>query len=74
VKQPHTCDTSEVRHVHSQCTTKYLGHRIVSIVWADSNIIVAALFEVIHDLTTYQVHFGKAWKAKAHTLALLRGD
>jgi hypothetical protein len=25
VKQPHTCATSEVRHVHSQCMTKYLG-------------------------------------------------
>jgi hypothetical protein len=25
VRQPHTCGTSEVRHVHSQCTTKYMG-------------------------------------------------
>jgi hypothetical protein len=25
VKQPHTCGTLEVQHVHSQCTTKYLG-------------------------------------------------
>jgi hypothetical protein len=41
-------------HVHSQYTTKYLGRRIVSIIWADSDITVAALIEVIHGLTTYQ--------------------
>jgi hypothetical protein len=51
VKQPHTCGTSEVWHVHSQCTTRFLGHRIMSIVWADSDITVAALIEVIHGLT-----------------------
>jgi hypothetical protein len=60
VKQPHTCGTSEVRHVHSQCTAKYLGQRIVSIVWADSDITVAALIEAIHCLTTYRVSYGKA--------------
>jgi hypothetical protein len=45
--------------VHSQYTTKYLGRRIVSIVWADSDITVAALIEVIHDLIMYRVHEGK---------------
>jgi hypothetical protein len=74
VKQPHTCDTSEVQHGHSQCTTKYLGHQIVSIVWADSDITIAALIEVLHDLTTYWVSYGKAWRAKEHTLTLLWGD
>jgi hypothetical protein len=42
----------------------------VSIVWADSDITVAALIEVIHDLTTYQVCYGKAWRAKKHILTL----
>jgi hypothetical protein len=74
VKQPHTCGTSEVRHVHSQCTAKYLGCQIVSIVWANSDIMVATLIEVIHDLTTYQVHYGKAWRTKEQTLALLWED
>ena len=74
VKQPHTCGTSVVRHIHSQCTAKYLGRRIVSIVWADSDITVAALIEVIHGLTTYRVRYGKAWRAKEHALALLWGD
>jgi hypothetical protein len=32
VKQPHTCGTLEVHHVHSQCMTRFLGHRIMSIV------------------------------------------
>jgi hypothetical protein len=50
VKQPHTCDTSEVCHVHSQCTTRFLRHRIISIVWDDSDITVVALIEVIHGL------------------------
>jgi hypothetical protein len=74
VKQPHTCGTSEVRHVHSQCTTKYLGRRIVSIVWADFDITVVALIEAINCLTTYRVSYGKAWRAKEHALALLWGD
>jgi hypothetical protein len=74
VKQPHTCGMSEVRHVHSQCTTKYLGHQIVSIVLANSNIMVASLIEVIHGLTTYRVCYGKGWKAKLHALSLLWGD
>jgi hypothetical protein len=39
-----------------------------------SDITVAALIEVIHGLTTYRVHYGKAWRAKEHTLALLWGD
>jgi hypothetical protein len=52
VKQPHTCGTLEVWHMHSQCTAKYLGWGIVSIVWADSAIAVAALIKVIHGLTT----------------------
>jgi hypothetical protein len=74
VKQPHTYATLEVQHVHSQCTTKYLGRRIVSIMWVDSDITVAALIEAINCLTTYRVSYGKAWRAKEHALALLWGD
>jgi hypothetical protein len=46
----------------------------MSIMWAQSDITVAALIEVIHGLTTYRVHYDKAWRAKEHTLALLWGD
>jgi hypothetical protein len=74
VKQPHTYATLEVQHVHSQCTAKYLGRRIVSIMWIDSDITVAALIEAINCLTTYRVSYGKAWRAKEHALALLWGD
>jgi hypothetical protein len=74
VKQPHTCGTSKVWNVHSQYLTKYLVCRIVSIMWADSDIMVATLIEVIHGLTTYQIHYGKAWRVKEHTLPLLWGD
>jgi hypothetical protein len=42
--------------------------------WADSDITVAALIEATHCLTTYRVSYGKAWRAKQHTLALLWGD
>jgi hypothetical protein len=35
---------------------------------------VAALIEVIHGLTTYQVRYGKASRAKEHALSLLWGD
>jgi hypothetical protein len=74
VKQPHTCVTSEVRHVHPQCMTRFLGRRIMSIVWAQYDITVAALIKVIHGLTTYRVRYRKAWRAKEHTLSLLWGD
>jgi hypothetical protein len=74
VKQPHTCGTSEVQHVHSQCTIRFLGRQIMSIVWTDSNITVAALIKVIHSLTTYQVCYNKAWRVKEHTLARLWSD
>jgi hypothetical protein len=74
VKQPYTCGTSEVRHVHPQCTARFLGHRIISIVWAQSDITIAALIEVIHGLTIYRVCYGKAWRAKEHALTLLWGD
>jgi hypothetical protein len=74
VKQPHTCGMLEVRHVHPQFMGRFLGHRIMSIVWAQSDITIAALIEVIHGLTTYQVHYGKAWRAKEHALSLLWGD
>jgi hypothetical protein len=46
----------------------------MSIVLADSDITVAALIKVIHDLTTYQVYYDKAWRAKEHALPLLWGD
>jgi hypothetical protein len=46
----------------------------MSIVWAQSDITVAALIEVIHDLTSYRVRYSKAWRAKEHALALLWGD
>jgi hypothetical protein len=46
----------------------------MSIVWAQSDITVAALIEVIHTLTTYRVCYNKAWRAKEHALALLWGD
>jgi hypothetical protein len=47
---------------------------IVSIVWADSDISVAALIDVIYGLTTYWIRYGKAWRAKVHTLTLLWGN
>jgi hypothetical protein len=46
----------------------------MSIVWAQSDITVAAFIEVIHGLTTYRVRYDKAWRAKEHALALLWGD
>jgi hypothetical protein len=74
VKQPHSCGTSEVRHDHTHCTTRFLGRQIMSLVWANSDITVSALIEVIHDLKTYRVRYGKALRAKEHALALLWGD
>jgi hypothetical protein len=74
VKQPHTCGTSEVWHVHPQCTARFLGCQVMSIVWAQSDITIAALIEVMHSLTIYRVHYGKACRIKEYALALLWGD
>jgi hypothetical protein len=74
VKQPYSCGTSKVRHDHPHCTSRFLGCRIMSIVWADFDISVAALIEVIHGLTIYQVRYDKAWRAKENALALLWED
>jgi hypothetical protein len=74
VKQSHTCGTSEVRHGHPQCTTRFLGCQIMSIVWVQSDITIVVLIEVIHSLTTYRVCYDKAWRAKEHALGLLWGD
>jgi hypothetical protein len=74
VKQPHSCGMSKVRHDHPQCTTRFLGHRIMSIVWADFDITVATLIEIIHGLTTYHVWYDKVWRAKEHYLAFLWRD
>jgi hypothetical protein len=43
-------------------------------VWADSDIMLAALIEAIHGLTTYRVPYGKSWRAKEQTLSILWGD
>jgi hypothetical protein len=53
---------------------KVSGNRIISIVLPQSDITVATLIEVIHDLTTYQVCYDKAWRAKENALTLLWGD
>jgi hypothetical protein len=37
----------------------------MSIVWAQSDITVAAPIEVIHGLTTYQVRYDKAWRERS---------
>jgi hypothetical protein len=73
-EESHSCSMSEVRHNHPQCTARFLGRRIMSIVWVDSDITVATLIEVIHGLTTYRVRYDKGWRAKVHVLALLWGD
>jgi hypothetical protein len=70
VKQSHTCGTSEVWHVHPQCMTRFLERQIMSVVWAQSDITVTSLIEVIHGLTTYRVCYGKAWRAMEHALTL----
>jgi hypothetical protein len=73
VKQPHSCGTSKVQHDHPQCTVRFLGRWIMSIMWVDSDITVVAFIEFIHGLTIYRVWYGKTWRVKEHTLALLWG-
>jgi hypothetical protein len=46
----------------------------MSIVWADSDITIAALIEVIHDLIIYRVWYDNTLRAKEHALTLLWRD
>jgi hypothetical protein len=55
VKQPHTCDTSEVRHVHSQCkyitntflTEKYKGTLMVIVGMTAKNQLLSLAFMLV---------------------------
>ena len=74
VVQPHTCSSSKPKQVHSQCTEKYLGRRILGIVRADSDTSVPSIVESIFAFSSYCVKYSKAWRAKQHAIALLWGD
>ena len=74
VSQPHTCGSAALLQEHSQCTARYLGYRIAPMVWADSDISIAALQKHIVGMTNYQVKYGKAWRAKQSAMAYLWGD
>uniref|UniRef100_K3XQ43 SWIM-type domain-containing protein n=1 Tax=Setaria italica TaxID=4555 RepID=K3XQ43_SETIT len=74
VVQPHTCRSSQPKREHVQCTTKYLGRRILGIVRKDSETSVPSLVESIFSFSGYRVKYSKAWRAKQHAVALLWGD
>jgi hypothetical protein len=60
VVQPHTCSSAKPKQVHAQCTTRYLGCRILGIVHADSDISVPSLMESIFAFSGYRVKYSKA--------------
>uniref|UniRef100_K4ALS8 Aminotransferase-like plant mobile domain-containing protein n=1 Tax=Setaria italica TaxID=4555 RepID=K4ALS8_SETIT len=70
VVQPHTCRSSQPRRVDVQCTTKYLGRRILGIIRKDSE---TSLVESIFAFSGYRVKYSKALRAKQHAVALLWG-
>jgi hypothetical protein len=64
----------EAKGVHTQNTTRYLGHRLVGMVRADSNTSVSRMIKTIFGFTGYRVKYSKAWRAKQHAIELLWGD
>uniref|UniRef100_K3Z0P2 MULE transposase domain-containing protein n=1 Tax=Setaria italica TaxID=4555 RepID=K3Z0P2_SETIT len=74
IVQPHTYRSSQPKGVHIQCTTKYLGRRILGIIRADSETSVPSLVESIFTFIGYHVKYSKAWWVKQHAVAPLWGD
>jgi hypothetical protein len=74
VKQPHTCRSSKSKGVHAQNTARYLGHRVVGVVRADSNTSISSMIQTIWGFIGYRVKYSKAWRAKQHAIELLWGD
>uniref|UniRef100_K3Y1J3 MULE transposase domain-containing protein n=1 Tax=Setaria italica TaxID=4555 RepID=K3Y1J3_SETIT len=74
VVQLHTCRSSQPKREHVQCTTKYLGRRILGIIRKDSEISVPSLVESIFAFSGYRVKYSKAWRVKEHAVVLLWGD
>jgi hypothetical protein len=60
--------------VHAQNTSRYLDHRVVGVVRADSDTSVSSMIETIWGFTGYRVKYSKAWRAKQHAIELLWGD
>ena len=60
--------------MHAQNTARYLGHRLVGTVRADSDTSVSSMIETIFGFTGYRVKYSKAWQAKQHAIKLLWGD
>jgi hypothetical protein len=74
VKQPHTCRSLKPKGVHAQNTARYLGHRVVGLVRANSDTFVSSMIETIWGFTGYRVKYSKAWRAKQHAIELRWGD
>ena len=74
MRQPHTCPSSKPKGVHAQNTVRYLGHRLVGTVRADSDTSVSSMIETIFGFTGYRVKYSKAWRAKQHAIELLWDD
>jgi hypothetical protein len=74
VRQPHTCRSSKLKGVHIQNIVRYLGHRLVGIVRANSNTSVSSIIETIFGFTSYRVKYSKGWQAKQHSIELLWDD
>ena len=60
--------------MHAQNTARYLGHRLVGTVRADSDTSVSSMIETIFGFTGHTVNYSKAWRAKQHAIELLWGD
>jgi hypothetical protein len=74
VGEPHTCRSSQVKGVHAQLTTRYIGRCILGVVHENSDVTASSLIESILLFTGYRVKYSKAWQAKQHAIALLWGD
>ena len=74
VVQPHTCRSAKPKQEHAQCTARYLGRRILGIIYKDSDTSVPSLVESIFAFSGFRVKYSKAWRAKQHAMSVLWGD
>jgi hypothetical protein len=66
-------DVAGVKDDHRQLTSKFIAHRFSSSIKILPTYPIKALIEMVHEVFTYTIKYGKAWKAKQAAFEILYG-
>jgi hypothetical protein len=64
-------DAAGVKDDHRQLTSKFIAHKFASSIKILPRYPIKALIEMVHEVFTYMVKYGKAWKAKQAAFEIL---